>query len=92
MAAVSDGSPGRLAVLAAGAQMVRGSGPDGPQPSGKSGSFPMCSPDGSSSGPDNPRWCRIVFFSSKELDLVPRGRDLRVLLVSRSPGASPDDV
>jgi hypothetical protein len=38
------------------------------------------------------RWRRLVFFSSHDLDLVPWGRDLRVLRVSRSPGASPDDV
>jgi hypothetical protein len=64
MAAVCDGSPGRLAVLAAGARTVRGSGPDSPQPSGRSGAFPARGLDGPSSGPDGPRWRRVVFFSS----------------------------
>jgi hypothetical protein len=90
--AVCDGSPGRLAVLAAGVWTVRGSRPDGPQPGGRSGAFTARSPDGPSSGPDGPRWHRVVFFSSYDLDLVPLGRDLRVLRVSRSPGASPDDI
>jgi hypothetical protein len=90
--AVYDGSPGRLIVLAAGAWTVRGSGPDGPQPGGRSGAFTARSPDGPSSGPDGPRWRRVVFFSSYDLDLVPWGRDLRVPRVSRSPVASPDDV
>jgi hypothetical protein len=84
-------SPGRLVVLAAGARTVRDSGPDDPQPGGRSDAFTARSPDGPSSGPDGPRWRRVV-FSSYDLDLVPWGRDLRVLWVSRSPGASPDDV
>jgi hypothetical protein len=90
--AVCDGSRGRLAVLTAGARTVRASGPDGPQPGGRSGAFSARSPDGPSSGPDGPRLRRVIFFSSYDLDLVPWGRDLRVLRVSRSPGASPDDV
>jgi hypothetical protein len=97
--AVCDGSRGRLAVLTAGARTVRASGPDGPQPGGRSGAFsarspdgPISGPDGPSSGPDGPRLRRVIFFSSYDLDLVPWGRDLRVLRVSRSPGASPDDV
>jgi hypothetical protein len=68
--AVCDGSPGRLAVLAVGARMVHGSGPDGP-PGGRSGAFTARSPDGPSSGPDGLRWRRVVFFSSYNLDLVP---------------------
>jgi hypothetical protein len=83
---------GHLAVLAAGARTVRGSGPDGLQPGGRSGAFTAYSPDGPSFGPDDPRWRRVIFFSSYGLDLVPWGRDLTVLRVSRSPGASPDDV
>jgi hypothetical protein len=90
--AVYDGSPGRLAVLAAGAQTVRDSGPNGLQPGGRIGAFTARSPDGPSSRPDGPRWRRVVFFSSYDLDLVPWDRDLRALRVSRSPGASPDDV
>jgi hypothetical protein len=89
---VCDGSTGRLAVLTAGAWTVRGSRPDGLQPGSRSGAFTACSPDGPSSRPDGPRWRSVVFFSSYDLDLVPWGRDLRVLWVSRSPGASPDDV
>jgi hypothetical protein len=89
---VCDGSPGRLAVLAAGAQTVCISRPDGPQPGGRSDAFTASSPDGLSSRPDGPRWRRVVFFSSYDLDLIPWGRDLRVLWVSRSPGASLDDV
>jgi hypothetical protein len=92
VAAVCDGSPGRLVVLAAGAWTICGSGPDGPQPGGRSDAFPACSPDGPSSWPDSLRWCRVVFFSSYDLDLVHWGRHLRVLRVSRSPGASPDYV
>jgi hypothetical protein len=83
--AVCDGSPSRLEMLAAGARKVRGSGSDGPQPGGRNSAFTARSPDG-------PRWRRVVFFSSYDLDLVPWGRDLMVLWVSRSPGASPDDV
>jgi hypothetical protein len=52
---------GRLAVLAAGAWTVRGSGPDGPQPGppgGRSGAFAARSPDGPSSGPNGLRWRR----------------------------------
>jgi hypothetical protein len=90
--AVCNGSPGRLAVLATGARMVRSSGPDGPQPGGRSGAFTARSPDGPNSRPDGPRWRRAVFFSLYDLDLIPWGRDLRVLRVSRSPGASLDDV
>jgi hypothetical protein len=92
MVAVCDRSPGRLAMLAAGTRTVRGSGPDGPQPGGRSGAFTARSPDGPSPGPDGPRWCRVVFFSSYDLDLVPWERDLRVLRVSRSLGTSPNDV
>jgi hypothetical protein len=44
--AICEGSPGRLAVLAAGARTIRGSRPDGPQPSGRSGAFTARSPDG----------------------------------------------
>jgi hypothetical protein len=83
---------GRLAVLAMGARTVRDSGPDGPQSGDRSDVFTTRSPDGPSSGPDGPRWHRVVFFFSCDLDLVPCGRDLRVLRVSRSPGASPNDV
>jgi hypothetical protein len=86
MVAVCDGSPGRQAVLAAGARTVRDSRPDGPQPGGRNGAFTARSPDGPSSRPDGLRWRRVVFFSSYDLDLVPWGRDLRVLRVSRSPG------
>jgi hypothetical protein len=57
MAAVRDGSPGRLAVLAATARTIRDSGLDGPRPGGRSDFFPVRYPDG-------PRWCRVVFFSS----------------------------
>jgi hypothetical protein len=89
---VCDGSPGHLAVLAAGAWTVRGSGPDGSQPGSRSGAFTVRSPDGPSSRPDGPRLRWVVFFSSYDLDLVPWGRDLWVLRVSRSPGASPDDA
>jgi hypothetical protein len=39
MAAVCNGSLGRLAVLAARARTVHGSEPDGPQPGGRSGAF-----------------------------------------------------
>jgi hypothetical protein len=92
MVAVCDGSLGHLAVLAAGARTVRDSRPDGRQPGGRSGAFTARSPDGLSSGLDGPRWRRVVLFSSYDLDLIPWGRDLRVLRVSRSPGASPDDV
>jgi hypothetical protein len=67
---------GRLAVLAAGARTVRGSGPDGPQPGDRSDAFTARSTDGPSSGPDGPRWRRVVFFSSYDLDLVPWGRTL----------------
>lgn len=84
MVAVCDGSPGR-SEGAAWARTVRDSGPDGPQPGGRSGAFTARSPDG-------PQWRRVVFFSSYDLDFVSWGRDLRVLQVSRSPGASPDDV
>jgi hypothetical protein len=49
VAVVCAGSLGRLAVLAVGARTVRGSGPDGPQPSGRSGAFPVRSPDDLSS-------------------------------------------
>jgi hypothetical protein len=83
---------GRLIVLAVGALTVRGSGPDSPQPGGRSGAFTARSPDGPSSGPDGPRWRRVVFFSSYDLDLVPWGRDLRVLRVSRSPGVWGTDI
>jgi hypothetical protein len=69
--AVCDGSSGCLAVLAAGARTVRGSGPDDPQPGGRSGAFTARSPNGPSSGSDDPRWRRAVFFSSYDLDLVP---------------------
>jgi hypothetical protein len=62
--AVCARSLGRLEVLAAGARTVRGSGPDGPQPSSRSGAFPARSPDGLSSVSDDQRWCRVVFFSS----------------------------
>jgi hypothetical protein len=54
VAVVCDGSPGRLAVLATGARTVHGSVPDGPQPSGRSSTFPARSLDGPSSGPDGP--------------------------------------
>jgi hypothetical protein len=90
--AVCDGSLGRLAEIAARARTVHGSRPDGPQPGGRSDAFTARSPDGSSSGPDGLRWCRVVFFSSYDLHLVSLGRDLRVLQVSRSPEASTDDV
>jgi hypothetical protein len=50
--AVCDGSPSRLVVLAVGARTVRGSGPDGLQPGGRSGAFPACSLDGPNSRPD----------------------------------------
>jgi hypothetical protein len=89
---VCDGSPSRLSVLAAGVRTVQGSGSDGLQPVGRSDAFPARSPDGPSSGSDGPRWRRVVFFSSYDLDLVPWGRDHRVLRVSRSPGTSSDDV
>jgi hypothetical protein len=92
VAAVCDESLGRLVVLAVGAQTIRCSRPDGLQPGGRSDTFPARSLDGPSSGPDGPRWRRVVFFSSYDLDLVPWGRDLRVLRVNRSPGASPDYV
>jgi hypothetical protein len=68
--AVYDGSPGRLTVLPAEARTVRGSGPDGPQPGGKSGAFTTRSPDGPSSGPDGPRWCRVE--RELGLHLVPK--------------------
>jgi hypothetical protein len=55
VATVCDGSLGRLAVLAAGVRTVRGSGPDGPQPGGRSDAFPTRSPDEPSSGSDGPR-------------------------------------
>jgi hypothetical protein len=58
-----DGSPGCLAVLAAGARTVRGSRPDGPRPGSGSGLFPACCPDGLRFGPDGPRWRMVVFFS-----------------------------
>jgi hypothetical protein len=79
-------------VLAAEARTVRDSRPNGLQPGGRSGAFTARSPDGPSSGSYGPRWRRVVFFSWYDLDLVPWGRDLRVLRVSRSPGASPDDA
>jgi hypothetical protein len=44
--AVCEGSSGRLAVLAAGAWTIRGSGSDGPQLGGRSGAFTARSPDG----------------------------------------------
>jgi hypothetical protein len=85
VAVVCDGSPKSP-------DSPRCGGADGPQPSGRSGAFPTRSPDGLISGLDGPRWRRVIFFSSYDLDLVPWGRFLRVLLVSRSLGASPDDV
>jgi hypothetical protein len=90
--AVRDGSPGRLAVLATGARTVRDTGSDGLQPGGRSGAFTARSPDDPSSGSDGPRWRRVAFFSSYDLDFVLWWRDLRVLRVSRSPRTSPDDV
>jgi hypothetical protein len=59
--AVCDGSPGS----------ARCGGADGPQPSSRSGAFTARSLDGLSSGPDGPRWRRVIFFSSYDLDLVP---------------------
>jgi hypothetical protein len=67
------------------ARTVRGSGPDGQQPGSRSGAFTARSPDGPSSGPDGPRWRMVVFFSSYALDLVPWGRDLRVLWKGNVP-------
>jgi hypothetical protein len=92
VAAVCDRSPGHLVVPTAGAWTICGSGPDGPQPGGRRDTFLARSPDGPSSWSDIPRWRGVVFFSSYDLDLVPWGRDLRVLRVSTSPGASPDYV
>jgi hypothetical protein len=92
VAAVCDEPSGRLVVLVAGARTIHGSRSDGLQPGDRSGAFPTRSLDGPSSGPDDPRWRRVVFFSSYDLDLIPWGRDLRVLRVSRSPGASPDYI
>jgi hypothetical protein len=63
-AAVRDGSCGRLAVLAAMLQTVRGSGPDGPRPSDRSNLFPMRCPNGLRSGADGPGWRMVVLFSS----------------------------
>jgi hypothetical protein len=76
VAAVCDGLLGRLVVLTAGARTICGSGPDGPQPGSRSDTFPACSPDGPSSWSDIPRWHRVVFFSSYDLDLVPWGETL----------------
>jgi hypothetical protein len=45
MAAVCDGSPGRLAMLAARVRTDRGSGPDGPRLGGRSDAFLACCPD-----------------------------------------------
>jgi hypothetical protein len=61
---VSDGSPGRLAVLVVAAWTIRGSRPDGPRRSGRSDFFLVRYLDGPCSGPDSPRWRRVVFFSS----------------------------
>jgi hypothetical protein len=85
MVAVCDGSPRSPG-------SPRCGGADGPQPSGRSGAFPTRSLDGLISGWDGPRWHRVIFISSYDLDLIPWGRYLRVLLVSRSLGASPDNV
>jgi hypothetical protein len=54
----------------------------------EAGAFHACCPDGPSSGPDGPRWRRVIFFSLYDLNRAPRDRDLRVLRVSKSPGAS----
>jgi hypothetical protein len=84
-AAVRDGSPGCLAVLAVGVWTVRGSRPDGPRPGDRSDAFPACHPD-------SPRWCRVVVFSLWDLNPAPWGKDLEVLQVSQSPRACPTDV
>jgi hypothetical protein len=60
---VAESTTGRLVVLAVGARMVRGSRPNGPRPGDRSGVFPVCCPDGPSSGSDGPRWHGVVFFS-----------------------------
>jgi hypothetical protein len=70
-----------------------GFGSNGPRPGGRSGAFLACCPDGPRSGSDGSRWRRVVFFCRLLLlDPALQGRDLRVLQVSRSPGASPNDV
>jgi hypothetical protein len=51
--AVCNESSDRLTVLAVGARTICGSGPNGPRPSGRSGAFPACCPDGPSSRPDS---------------------------------------
>jgi hypothetical protein len=63
------GSPG--SARCGGVRTVCDSGPDGPQPGGRSGAFTARGPDGPSPGPDGPRWRMVVFFSSYDLDLVP---------------------
>jgi hypothetical protein len=73
-----------LNVFSAAARMVRGSGPDSPQPGRMSGAFPVSHRTvhdgaGSSSALLKSRSC-------------PLGRDLRVCRVDRSLKASPDDV
>jgi hypothetical protein len=62
--AVRDGSCGRLAVLAATMQTVRGSGPDGPRPGDGSSLFPTRCSDGLRSGVDGSGWRMVVLFSS----------------------------
>jgi hypothetical protein len=64
VAAVHDGSPGRLAMLAMPAQTVCGSRLNGPRPGDRSSAFPTCCPDGLRSGADGPRWRKVVFLSS----------------------------
>jgi hypothetical protein len=58
VAAVLDGSLGRLAVLVAVAQTVRESRSDGLRPGGRSGFFPVRCSDAPCSGANSPRWHR----------------------------------
>jgi hypothetical protein len=91
-ATVRDGSPGRLAVLVAAVQTICDSGLDGPQPCYRSGLLCALSRTVRALGWTVYDAAGSYTFSSYDLDPAPCGRDHRVLRVSRSPGASLEDV
>jgi hypothetical protein len=76
-----------VAVPSGQARMVRGLGPDGLRPGRRSGVFPA-----------SHRTVRDLATGSSSSSLLESrsrplgGKDLKVLRVDRSPGASPDDV